>query len=203
MIFINKEWPIVVNLYGAPGSGKSTLAAAVFADQKQRGRNCELITEFAKDLTWENNQIALANQAYVFGNQYYRMTRCAWEVDILITDSPLLLSILYLKRSTTPANALIELALSTHQQFDNLDYFLEGAAEYDPCGRNESAEEAHKLSFELESTLDRLVWAYPIKPFKKISNRDVTMPTILACINSDISAALEKRKGGESDAESG
>ena len=52
---------IVCNLFGSPGTGKSTLAAYVFAKLKMLGINCELVTEFAKDKTWENNKTALAN----------------------------------------------------------------------------------------------------------------------------------------------
>ena len=49
------------------------------------GVNAELVTEFAKDKTWENNQKALANQVYVFGKQLYRITRCQDDVDVIVT----------------------------------------------------------------------------------------------------------------------
>ena len=53
--------PIVCNFFSGPGAGKSTLAAAVFAKLKMLGVNCELVTEFAKDKTWEKNYTALSN----------------------------------------------------------------------------------------------------------------------------------------------
>jgi len=52
---------ICVNLFGAPGSGKSTCAAYTFAKLKMLGVNCELVTEFAKDKTWEKNFTVLSN----------------------------------------------------------------------------------------------------------------------------------------------
>lgn len=55
----NYKKPLVINLFGAPGAGKSTGAAIVFAELKKRGVNAELVTEFAKDKTWEGNAIAL------------------------------------------------------------------------------------------------------------------------------------------------
>ena len=61
--------PIVVNLFGAPGSGKSTGAAFIFSQLKMKNVNCELITEYAKDKTWENNAAALECQEYIFGKQ--------------------------------------------------------------------------------------------------------------------------------------
>ena len=79
--------PIVINLFGPPGSGKSTGAAEVFAALKKLGINAELVTEFAKDKTWEHNATALGCQEYVFGKQSYRLARCRNEVDVIVTDS--------------------------------------------------------------------------------------------------------------------
>ena len=86
---------LVVNLFGPPGAGKSTGAAYVFSKLKLAGVNAELVTEFAKDKVWEDNKLALANQAYLFGEQYYRLTRLGGKVDVAVTDSPLLLSNFY------------------------------------------------------------------------------------------------------------
>ena len=78
--------PIIVNLCGAPGAGKSTGAAYIFSQLKMKGVNAELITEFAKDKTWENNTTALSNQLYVLGKQYYRIDRCKDQVEVIVTD---------------------------------------------------------------------------------------------------------------------
>ena len=79
---------LVVNLFAPPGSGKSTMAAHIFAKLKQANINCELVTEFAKDLTWENRQNTLENQLYVFAEQHHRVNRLKKQVDVVITDSP-------------------------------------------------------------------------------------------------------------------
>ena len=86
---------LVVNLFGAPGSGKSTGAAYIFSQLKIAGVNAELVTEFAKDKVWENNEEVFKNQAYIFGEQSFKMSRCRDKVDVIVTDSPLLLSALY------------------------------------------------------------------------------------------------------------
>ena len=49
---------LTVNLFGGPGTGKSTTSAAVFSLLKMHGVNAELITEFAKDLTWEKRYVS-------------------------------------------------------------------------------------------------------------------------------------------------
>lgn len=52
---------LVVNLYGAPCAGKSTAAAYIFSRLKMAGVNCELITEFAKDMVYDGNDAAFRN----------------------------------------------------------------------------------------------------------------------------------------------
>ena len=86
---------IVINLFGAPGAGKSTGAAYIFSKLKMKGINVELITEYAKDKVWEETTAVFENQAYIFGKQSFRISRCANKVDAIITDSPLPLSIFY------------------------------------------------------------------------------------------------------------
>ena len=88
---------IVINLYGAPGAGKSTGAAYLFSQLKLAGINAELVTEFAKDKAWEESKAVFENQVYLFGKQYFRMSRVDVKVDVVVTDSPLLLSSYYNK----------------------------------------------------------------------------------------------------------
>ena len=75
---------LIVNLFGVPGAGKSTGAAYIFAKLKMLGINAELITEFAKDKVWENNTEVFKNQAYLFGKQSYRISRCKDKVDVIV-----------------------------------------------------------------------------------------------------------------------
>lgn len=86
---------LVVNLFGAPGAGKSTGAAYIFSKLKMAGVNAELVTEFAKDKVWEESKAVFQNQAYIFGKQYFRISRVQDKVDVVITDSPILLSSFY------------------------------------------------------------------------------------------------------------
>ena len=148
----NAKLPIVCNFFSGPGAGKSTLAAATFARLKMLNVNCELVTEFAKDKTWEKNFTALSNQIYVFAKQYFRMDRCADKVDVLITDSPLALSPYY-NKDPDIHKPLCELAKRIADKFNNINYFVKRVKKYNPVGRNQTEEESKKIDIELKNML--------------------------------------------------
>lgn len=146
--------PLIVNFFGGPGSGKSTAAAALFAALKMRGISCELVTEFAKDLIWEENAFALTVQPYIFGNQYYRILRCADDVDVIITDSPLLLPIVH-NDDERCGPQLNDMAVAAFCSFNNLSFFLERPATYESRGRSETEEEALLLEKSIRDLVDQ------------------------------------------------
>ena len=133
----------VINCFGSPNSGKSTLAPYLFSTCKSRGANCEIILEAAKDYIYEKNKVKIWNQPYVFGEQLQRMIRAIEDVDFIITDSPLLLSIIY-----TPDcfSELKSLAKQTYSYFDNYAYMLPVFPKYQNTGRRHSKAESTKLS---------------------------------------------------------
>lgn len=145
---------------------------------KRRGVNCELITEFAKDLTWEHNKSALKCQPYIFGNQYYRFARCQGEVDVLITDSPLLQSLLYNLDQQT--NAFRELVVERFHDFENFNFVIERNCEYSEVGRNESYEEACGYDEAIRKLLQELH-----EPYTVLEKGRNEMQTDILCEISD------------------
>ena len=145
--------PLVINLFGAPGAGKSTGAAYIFSELKQRGVNAELVTEFAKDKTWEGNLLALSCQEYVFGKQSYRLARCRDDVDVIVTDSPLPLAIIY---NTNPAlgRPFNQVILNVFDTYDNLSYYVTRVKGYNPKGRNQTAAESDALGEDIKHLLE-------------------------------------------------
>lgn len=146
---------IVVNLFGSPGAGKSTLAAYVFSKLKMLGVNCELVTEFAKDKVWEQNNVALNNQIYVFAKQYYRLARCDGKVDVAITDSPLFLTPFYNKDKDID-HPLRELVFNIDKKFQNMNYFLRRVKKYNPVGRLQTEEESNEYAVKIKQLLDEM-----------------------------------------------
>lgn len=143
---------ILVNLFGAPGAGKSTGAAYVFSKLKMAGINAELVTEFAKDKVWEESKAVFDNQAYIFGKQYFRISRCYDKVDVIVTDSPLLLSILY-NNDIVLGETFNALVRRVFGSFNNLNYLLTRVKDYNPAGRFQTEQESDILAFQLKELL--------------------------------------------------
>lgn len=146
-----KRKTLVVNLFAGPGSGKSTTAAGVFFELKSRGINCELATEFVKDLVWEERHKAIDNQVYIFAKQHHRIARLLGEVDVIITDSPLLLTLVYGKKEDY---ALKRLAAVEHNKLWTLNCFIKRNKEYNPKGRWQTYDEARNLDRSIATMLD-------------------------------------------------
>lgn len=145
--------PIVINLFGAAGSGKSSGAAYIFARLKEKGVNCELVSEFAKDLTWENNSTALNCQEYVTGVQSYRQARCRDKVDVIVTDSPLPLGIFYNKNPLLD-ESFTKMVLNIFFSYINYNYYITRVREYEPIGRNQTKEESDIIGDKILNFLD-------------------------------------------------
>lgn len=131
---------LIVNLYGAPGAGKSTMAANVFALLKWQGVNCELVTEYAKDKTWEKSYGVLGHQGYVFAKQLFRISRLEDQVDAIVTDAPLLHSLFYGQENTT--QEFKNYVMSEYKRRSTLDIYVTRVKPYNPAGRSQTSEEA-------------------------------------------------------------
>lgn len=139
---------LVVNLYGAPGAGKSTGAAYIFSQLKLRGINAELVTEFAKDKVWEESKAVFQNQAYIFGKQYFRISRVQDKVDVVITDSPILLSAFY---NTNPVlgEEFDRLITKVSNSYTSIDALICRTKPYNGVGRFQTEEESDLLNQNL------------------------------------------------------
>lgn len=153
---------ILINLFGAPGAGKSTGAAYIFSQLKMRGINAELVTEFAKDKVWEGSKAVFENQAYIFGKQYFRISRCADQVDVIVTDSPLLLSILY-NNDEDLGGTFDAVVRRVAKKYNSKNYYLKRVKDYNPSGRFQTEEESDEIAIELKRLLDREGVEYKVR----------------------------------------
>lgn len=172
---------LFVNLYGGPCAGKSTIAAGVFAELKWNRISAEIITEYAKQLVWEESFPKMRNQLYILGKQHNKQFTLNGKVDVAVTDSPFILSLVYDEGRTTHMS---EMAIAEFNKLWNINIFVERAPEYDPTGRTQKTiEEAIVKDVEIKKFLTDNKIEYISIPF----SRDATI-----AITDIIKIELEK-----------
>ena len=169
---------LVINLLGGPGVGKSTLTAAIFAKLKDHDVDCEMASEFAKELVWEQRNETFKDELYIFAKQAHRLFRLNGKVDVVITDRPLILTCLYAKND----KALCRFCLDRFEQYNNLNYMLVREKAYNPNGRNQTEDEAKNIDVETRCMLE----SYDI-PYKELPGNMETADIIV----NDILKLLE------------
>jgi adenylate kinase family enzyme len=160
---------IFVNLMGGPGIGKSTLCSMIFSELKIRGVDCEMALEYAKDVIWEESFQKLSNQVYIFGKQHNRLYRLNGKVDVVITDSPLLNSVIY---DNTDNKELKSLVINEFKKLNTLNYYIERSFEYKQNGRVQNHEQALQKDKDYKELLDnnQIDYKYVNPNIKFISN---------------------------------
>lgn len=161
----------VINLFAGPGAGKSTTAAGLFYRLKMLGHNVELITEFAKELTWQDRQRTLEDQIYVFASQLHRQNVLKNKVDAVITDSPLLLSLIY---GDNLPHSFKNLVVDCWYGFDNINFMLHRCTPYTPVGRNQTEAEA----VELDKKIHRMLWTRQIR-YEEVTGDETAIDKIM------------------------
>jgi len=138
----------VINLIGAPGAGKSTLAAGLFAEMKRRYLSVELVTEYAKDLTYDGHRSENMDQLAVFAEQHRRIARLVGKVDYVISDSPLFLSAYYSTKTDYP-KSFTHFVLDIAARYKNMNFLVTRNHRYDPNSRSQDEDGANRIHQEL------------------------------------------------------
>lgn len=157
---------LVLNLFAGPGTGKSTTAAGVFAFLKWKGVNCEMALEYAKDCIWDQSRNLLDNQIFVFGQQHHRIWRLQGQVDVVISDSPLLHSVIYDSSENTHFSKMVA---EEHRRLFNLNIFLEREKPYQQAGRLHTEEQAREIDQKTRQMLESLNEPYVSFPGSMLS----------------------------------
>lgn len=160
---------LLINIFGAPGSGKSTTAALTFGNMKLQQEDVELVTEYARDLMYEG-MLKHMRQFRIFKGQQSRINNVVGKVDFLITDSPLLLNIIYNK--TEQPEGFNTLVLNSHKTYKNINFLLKRSKPYHKGERAESEEDSDKLYIKIKKMLnDNLIPYVEIKGDKSASKK--------------------------------
>lgn len=172
---------IIVNLIGGPGSGKSTTAAGLYYELKKLNINCEMALEYAKDKVYEESFKTMDDQLYIFGKQYHRMWRLKDSVDVIITDSPLLLSIFYNK---IKSNYFDDLVIEQYNRFNNLLYILQrDGIKFQQEGRLQNEKESIQIDSSIKNILNK----------NNIEYKEVSTLDAINTIVKDVAWLLKKK----------
>jgi tRNA uridine 5-carbamoylmethylation protein Kti12 len=172
--------PIVVNLFASPGSGKSTTASGLFYELKNRGINAELTGEYAKDLTWSHRHNCLQDQIYVFGKQHHRVWRLQNDVDVVISDSPILLGLAYAESYPECFKQTVYWAFN---QYNNINFLINRVKPYNPKGRNQTPEE----SAQKHEVIKDLLYSFDV-PYLEIDGNEYGLDTIVSHVLNKINS---------------
>lgn len=169
----------VINIFGGPGAGKSTTAAGIFYKMKQKGINVELVTEYAKDMTWEGRMNILGDQLYVLAKQQRRVSRLEGKVDYVVTDAPFFLGLVYMEPDYL--KTFEPLVLEAWERYDNHCFMLNRQnIAFQEVGRNQDADGAKAI----DDKLHRLLNSRRI-PFTEIITSDSAVDEILNHLKID------------------
>jgi hypothetical protein len=146
---------LVVNLYAGPGAGKTTCAWLVAGELKKLGVVTEYVPEYAKELVWDDRTDLLdgsyKNQTAVLAEQNRRIERLRGKVDVIVTDSPLLMSSMYAKENVEQFE---QLDFSMYNRCDNFNLFIIRGNGFEQEGRIHSLQESKEIDEEIKGFLD-------------------------------------------------
>jgi len=143
----------VVNMLSGPGTGKSILTSDVFSALKRKGITCEISSEYIKRKIREQASKVIQNQIYIFGKQQFQLFSMKDNVEVIVTDSPLILSAIYDPSNCQELKALV---LKEFGKYNNLNYFIERdlTAPYEQEGRYQDLEGAKKIDTMTRNFMD-------------------------------------------------
>lgn len=167
----------VINLFSGPGTGKSTTAAGLFYKMKSKGYKVELVTEFAKDLVYQESFFRLKDQLMILARQNHKLWVLRDKVDYAIVDSPLLLSQHYFQNNGDYSEKLFKnFVLDTYNRYDNLNIFLKRNIKehpYQQYGRSQTLEEAIEVDKSIKGILKEVKADYKSILVSKKTVKDI------------------------------
>lgn len=140
----------VINLLAGPGVGKSVTATELFARMKKANYKVELVTEFAKDMVWEERHNIFPEQDYISAHQNRSLRRLiAHDIDYAVCDTSLILALMYIPDDFPKSYA--PYLVDAFNSYDNINIVLERNPElpYIQAGRNQDLAGAIKKDEEL------------------------------------------------------
>jgi hypothetical protein len=186
-----------VNLYAGPSCGKSTNRADLFASLKKMKKRGEIsikleeAPEYVKQWTYDDRTVQGFYQHYLFAKQQHEEERPLRKgVDLVISDSPLLLNACYAEKAgMNTTDCLIKMALEHEKVYPGIHIFLKrGEAAYESVGRWGTESDARDMDERIKKFLIKHLPTY----FVEIDSEDYE--GILRCVLDTMDIAPKSAK---------
>lgn len=140
---------LVVNMVAGPNAGKTTLALGLTCCLKLAGARAKYVSEYAEERTRLRDFTTLGFQPYVTMKQWFRQVQVDGQVDVIVTDSPIFLGMVYRGRGCTPS--FDPYVLELFHEFWNYNVFVERDLErpHELDGRSHNEDESVQKDAEL------------------------------------------------------
>lgn len=153
---------LVVELYAGPSVGKSTVAAHIYAALKSRRVDVELTREYVKAWVRQGREVSALDEYYILGKQTHDESHLLGQVDVVVSDRPVLLSAVYaeLYSPRTVRHGVVAAVRSYYEHTAALGHrrvaiMLPRRHEYVAVGRYEDDEQAQLVDAVVEDELGR------------------------------------------------
>jgi len=182
----SQQKSLLISLFAGPGCGKSTTMAGIFHELKCLDVNCEMGHEFAKEKVWEESYAVLRDQIYVFAKQLHTLRRLEGKVSVIVTDSPILLSLIYGKHEP---QSFKDMVIDVHNEFNSINFLLRRRKKFNPAGRMHSLDQSKKIDKEIEAVLKKNGVAY-----ETVDAGKAAVQLIVKRVMEELEAAKVSRK---------
>jgi antirestriction protein ArdC len=141
---------VLVNLFAGPAAGKTTCAMEIATELKKAGLTVEYVSEYAKELVYAGDLEKLKDQEAVTGEQIRRLNLPKGQVDVVVTDSPILLGEIYGKNNSPEFSAKLRQA---HNSFENFNLFINRGSAFQQEGRIHNEAESKAIDKRIKDLL--------------------------------------------------
>lgn len=149
---------LIVNAFGGPGVGKTTACWHIASELKKKGIYTEYVSEYAKELVyeekWDMLDDSMKNQTIILAEQQKRLDRLIGKVEVVVTDSPLLLSIIYANDKNDEFEKMIINKFNQYNNF-NLVVLRNKKQSFQQIGRKQNLEESIEKDKEIIDLLTK------------------------------------------------
>lgn len=187
---MNKDRALVVNCFGGPSVGKSTMALGVTFALKLMQIPVEIVPEVAKEMLLEGRKRPLLEwQAYVTAKQHRNLDRSRKDVEVVVTDSPILTGCFY--KSSGYSDLFDQFWLERHREMYSINFLItrDYSRPYDPIGRYQTEEQAKQVDLNISEWLTRYGVGHHI-----IEGSSAGMATILDLILKERQTPTDRTK---------